>query len=145
MIKSIATGMIAFIYSGQIKAQFLKKLLNDVQQTAQNLQGYLCIHSRLTTTTGSGLFKPASTIGLWTSTGIPGYDFYKKLTSVQGSQIPMLQAMEQAGCGGYIVKWQISGKDYSAISLLIKTEEKSFPDFFFKIRAAGIDCTEKQP
>ncbi|MDP4130195.1 MAG: DUF4412 domain-containing protein [Bacteroidota bacterium] len=99
----------------------------------ETVQGYRCVHSKLTSTTGSGVFKSSSTMDLWTSTEVPGYDLYKKLSSVQGYQTQMIQALDRAGCSGYILKMTASGNGYSMNSVLIKAEKKSFPDSLFEI------------
>lgn len=71
---------------------------------------------------------------LWTSTDIPGYEVFKKLSGGRaGYQIDMMQALEKAGCAGYLVKMQDSEKDYSMNMLLVKAEKQSFPDNFFVI------------
>ncbi len=92
-------------------------LLNSGLQTyrvsrigVESVRGYKCIHSKLTTTTGSGVFKSTSTSDLWTSTEVPGYDIYKKLTSIHSYQAGMSQALEQAGCSRIYCKNANGGK-----------------------------------
>ena len=101
----------------------------------ESSQGYRCIHSKLTTTSGSVIFKSTSAMDLWTSTEVPGYDIYKKLVSVQGYQAGMMQALDHAGCGGFIVKTEASGSGYSMSMQLIKAEKKNLPESLFDIPA----------
>ncbi len=51
----------------------------------ETVAGYSCIHSRIVSTTGSGMFKSSSTMDLWTSTAVPGYAIYSKLVTFQSS------------------------------------------------------------
>ncbi|MEO6963003.1 MAG: DUF4412 domain-containing protein [Puia sp.] len=100
----------------------------------ENIQGYRCTHVKLTTTSGSGMFKSTTTMNLWTSTDIPGYEVFKKLSGGRAAfHIDMMQALEKAGCAGYLVKMQDSEKDYSVNMVLVKAEKQSFPDNLFVI------------
>jgi hypothetical protein len=114
-------------------------LINAGQKTQvrkigpERVNGYECIHAKLTTVSGSGMFKSTTTFDVWTSTTVPGYDMYKKLVTVQGMQIQMLQSLDKAGCAGYIVKMQTAAKDYSMKMMVIKAEKKDLPASMFQI------------
>jgi hypothetical protein len=101
----------------------------------ENINGYSCIHAKLQTTTGSGLFKSTSTMQLWTSTGVTGYSSLKKMM-LQNVTPAMMKALEAAGCGGFIVKMASDGnKNYSMTMLLTKAEGQTFSAALFKIPA----------
>jgi hypothetical protein len=100
----------------------------------ETVAGYSCIHSRIVTTTGSGMFKSSSTMDLWTSTSVPGYAVYSKLLSFQSSTGGMLGALNKAGAGGFLVKMTAGdGEKYSMTMLLIRADQKSFPASLFEI------------
>lgn len=101
----------------------------------ETIQGYPCVHSKIVTTSGSGRFKYSSSMEVWTSTAVPGYALYKKMTSLQTTQTGMISALETAGGGGVFVKLVVSGTEYSMEQLLIKAEEKSLPASLFLIPA----------
>jgi hypothetical protein len=100
---------------------------------AETIMGYHCTHSRVTTSSGSGMFKSSTTMDLWTSTEVPGYDVYKKATAIQGYQIQLIQALEKAGCGGYMLKMQTASKDYAMNTEVIRVQRKTLPDSLFEI------------
>jgi hypothetical protein len=108
----------------------------------ETVQGYSCVHSRIKSIMGSGLFKSTSTVDVWTSTSIPGYDLYKRLCTTANIRIKMLQAMESAGAGGAVIKETAGDKDYTMTMLLTKAEEKSFPDALFQIPAGYSQSNE---
>jgi len=99
----------------------------------ETVQGYNCIHSRLTTITSQQ--KLGSTNDIWTSTDVPGYTALKKLTRIQGVTPKMSQALEEAGCGGFIVKMSMQSKELLMEMLLIGADRKTFPDAMFRIPA----------
>jgi hypothetical protein len=99
----------------------------------ETVLGYSCIHSKLVSTVGSGRFKSTSTIEIWTSTAVPGYSLYKKMSSMQTSQMAMFKALENAGASGIFVKMMVAGKDYSYEQNLIKAEESKFSADLFRI------------
>ena len=102
----------------------------------ETVTGYSCIHSRIVTTTGSGMFKSSSTMDIWTSTSVPGYATYSKLVSFQSSTGGMLGALTKAGAGGFLVRMTAGdGKEYSMTMLLIKAQQGSFPASLFEIPA----------
>jgi hypothetical protein len=117
----------ALIHSGPGKYQVTRL-------GTETVAGYPCIHSKIVTTVGSGMFKSSSTMEVWTSTAVPGYGLYSKLLSVQGSQVGMFGALEKAGASGFLVKMTAGdGKDYSMTMELFHAEEKSFPASLFLI------------
>ena len=101
---------------------------------SETVAGYPCIHSRVVSTMGSGMFKSTSTVDIWTSTAVPGYALYSKLLALASSQAGMLGALNKAGAGGFLVKMTAGdGKDYSMTMELFHAEEKSMPASFFEI------------
>lgn len=109
----------------------------------ESVSGYPCIHSKIVTTVGSGMFKSSSTMEVWTSTAVPGYGLFSKLLSLQGSQEGMFGALEKAGAVGFLVKMTAGdGKDYSMTMQLFHAEEKSFPASLFAI-PGGYTNSEK--
>jgi Domain of unknown function (DUF4412) len=99
----------------------------------ETVQGYSCIHSKLVSTSGSGLFKSTSTTDIWTCSSVPGYSLFKKMSSLQTTQTGMISALENAGCGGIFVKFVVSGKNASVEEVLIKAEESKFSEDLFRI------------
>jgi hypothetical protein len=99
----------------------------------ETVQGYSCVHSKVVSTIGSGMFKSTSMIDIWTSTGVPGYSLYSKITTIQSSQSGMMKALENSGGGGVFVKMVVTGKDYSVEEVLIKAEEIKLSADMFRI------------
>ncbi|HEY5461617.1 MAG TPA: DUF4412 domain-containing protein [Hanamia sp.] len=100
----------------------------------ENVQGYNCIHARVVSTTGSGMFKSSSTMDVWTSVDVPGYAVFKKATIQQNVQPAMTKALDDAGCAGFFVKMtNADAKDYSMTMQLTKAEKQTFPASMFKI------------
>lgn len=99
----------------------------------ETVNGYNCIHAKLVSTTGSGMFKSSSTEDIWTSVDVPGYDLLEKATLQQNITPGMLKALNDAGCGGFFVKMSSSDKDYSMTMQLTKAEKQSFSSSMFKI------------
>jgi hypothetical protein len=115
-------------------------LINGIKQSYQitkvgneTVNGYSCVHVKMVTTSGSGLFHSTSEEDLWTSTAVPGYALYKRLSSVSAIKPQMIQALDQAGANGFIVKMTSSAKDYSMTMLLIHAEEKNNSASLFEI------------
>jgi hypothetical protein len=102
---------------------------------SETVQGYNCMHARLVSTTGSGMFKSTSTTDVWTSTDVPGYSIYKAGMAIHNSTPAMIRALEQVGCGGFLVRMAIQGKDYSSNMVLVKAQQKSFPASLFQVPA----------
>jgi hypothetical protein len=105
----------------------------------ETVMGYPCTHARLVMTSNSKS-KTQITEDLWMSQEIPGYSIYKQLAAraVQGGRNvtpKMMQALEQAGCTGFIVKMQMQSADVSAVMQMITAEQKSFPASAFEIPA----------
>ncbi|HEY4967940.1 MAG TPA: DUF4412 domain-containing protein [Puia sp.] len=99
----------------------------------ETIRGYPCVHLKIVSTTGSGRFKFSSTMDVWTSTAVPGYALYKKMTNLQTVKAGMIRALDNAGGSGVFVKWVASGNDYSMEQILIRAEEKKFPASLFLI------------
>ena len=101
------------------------------------VQGYSCIHVKMTTNSGPAMFRTKTTQDLWVSTAVPGYALYKKLTSVNAIRPQMMQALDQAGASGFIVKMETADKDYSMTMSLLNAQEKTFPAALFEIPEIG--------
>jgi hypothetical protein len=101
----------------------------------ETVQAYSCMHAKIVSSSGSGVFKSTTTMDIWTSTAVPGYSLYKKMTALRTSEIGMLSAMENAGCSGLFVKLVIAGKDATMEEVLIKAEESKFSADLFRIPA----------
>lgn len=99
----------------------------------ETIAGYHCIHARVTSSTGSGMFKSTSTYDVWTSTDVPGYEIYRRVLTQRNASPGMLGALERAGCAGFLVKMTSGGKDYSMTMELIRAQEKSLPASLFAI------------
>jgi Domain of unknown function (DUF4412) len=99
----------------------------------ETVQGYPCIHAKITSTTNTRFFKSSTTFDIWTSTEVPGYALMQKMMEVQNIQPAMMKALQEAGCNGYFVKINTTAKDYSMSMLLIKAERKTFPASLFEI------------
>lgn len=100
---------------------------------SENADGYSCTHSRVVTTTGSGMFASSSTMDIWTSSSVPGASVFKSLISLNPSQAGMFTALEKAGCGGVLVKISMSGKDYTMSEDLMQAEKRNYSADLFKI------------
>ena len=99
------------------------------------VHGYHCTHATIVTTSGKGMFASSSTMDIWTSPAVPGYASLKKWMTTQNITVKMLQALEQAGCDGYIVKLESHDKDYSMTMELTTAKKTTFPASLFKIPA----------
>jgi hypothetical protein len=116
----------------------------------ETVAGYSCIHSRLTVVTGKD--KNATvTEDIWTSNAVPGYAQMKKMMSNQHVTPKMLQAMEQAGCDGMMVKVQAQSApqqqgqsmQFSMSMVLITAGRKDFPASMFEIPAGYTAMTSQ--
>lgn len=101
----------------------------------ETVQGFNCVHSRLTSGSGSGMFRSSSTMDVWTSSNVPGYALLKKAMTMRNVTPKMMQALKRAGCAGYFVKISTQGKDFSMNMELIKAEQKNLPSSLFRIPA----------
>jgi hypothetical protein len=129
----IDTGL---INSGAGETYQVKKIGTEM------VQGYSCIHSRLTSTIGSGMFKSTSTEDIWTSTAVPGYELFMQMASIQNVKPKMMVALENAGAGGFFVKMTAGDKNYSMTMVLAKAEQKTFPASMFMIPAGYKESNE---
>jgi Domain of unknown function (DUF4412) len=100
----------------------------------ESLLGYNCIHAKLTIFP-AGVKNGGTTEDIWTSADVPGYTTLKNLSAVQGVTPKMMQALEQAGCGGMIVKVNVVSTVISMEMVLLTATRKSFPDAMFSIPA----------
>lgn len=99
----------------------------------ETVNGYNCVHAKLTSTMGSGMFKSSTAMDIWTSVDVPGYELFKKAMVQQNVTPAMMKALDDAGCGGFLVQMKSSSKDYSMTMQLTKAEKQSFPSSMFKI------------
>jgi Fe-S cluster assembly iron-binding protein IscA len=108
----------------------------------ETVAGYSCVHAKLSIST-TGLKTPIVE-DIWTSTGVPGYAEMKKLMTVHNITVKMLDALDQAGCNGFMVKMTMtptgeaaSSKDLaiSTNMVLITAARRSFPASLFEIPA----------
>ena len=97
------------------------------------IQGYPCVHSRLTSSPNSRFANSSTTFDIWTSTAVPGYSLIQKVESLENLKPGMMQALYQAGCGGSFVKMSSTRPDFSMEMLLTKAEMKAFPASMFAI------------
>ena len=100
----------------------------------ESLLGYNCIHAKLTIFP-AGVKSVGTTEDIWVSVDVPGYATLKNLSAVQGVTPKMMQALEQAGCSGMIVKTNMVSTVISMEMVLITATRKSFPDAMFSIPA----------
>ncbi|MEO8111559.1 MAG: DUF4412 domain-containing protein [Ginsengibacter sp.] len=124
-------------------------LTNMVHQKCQvtkigneTVNGFNCIHAKLVSTTGSGMFKSTSTEDIWTSADVPGYATFKKATIQQNITPAMTKALNDAGCGGFFVKMTSVDKHYSMTMQLTKAEKETFPASLFKIPSGYKESNE---
>lgn len=108
----------------------------------EKIQGYNCIHSKITSSFNSRFLKSSSTFEVWTSNEVPGYALIKKLTMIENIRPDMMDAIDKAGCGGFFVKMVSTGKDYSMEMLLIKAVEKNLPASLFEIPSGYSESKE---
>ena len=119
------------IDSGLINGLHQKYQVTKLENETVN--GYNCTHAKLVTTTGKGIFKSTGTEDIWTSTDVPGYDLIKKASLQQNITPGMMKALNDAGCGGFLVKMANSSKGYSMTMQLTKADKQTFPSSMFKI------------
>jgi L-rhamnose mutarotase len=101
----------------------------------ETIRGYNCTHAKLTSSFGRGITKSTTTMDIWTCPDVPGYAMLKKWMSAQNVTPKMMQALDQAGCGGFLVKMSTQAKEFSYTMELIKADQNSFPASMFKIPA----------
>ena len=104
----------------------------------ETVDGYNCIHAKLTITSAK---KQVVTEDVWTSTAVPGYANFKKMATSQNVTPKMMQAMDQAGCGGFFVKIMMQSKNYSMTMLLANVQRKTFPASMFQIPSGYVPAT----
>jgi hypothetical protein len=99
----------------------------------ETVNGYPSVHCQMKSTIGSGLFKSTSSMDIWTTKSVPGYDLYRRLCATANVKPRMMQSLENAGAGGAVIKMTSAGKGYTMSMILVKAEEKSFPAALFQI------------
>jgi hypothetical protein len=109
----------------------------------ETVNGYNCIHSKLTITLpGSKTTIPQD---IWTTTDVPGYSALQNMLSSQHVTPQMMKALEQAGCNGFFVKMSMHTTAYSLDMVLIKATRKTFPASDFEIPAGFTAQTNTNP
>jgi hypothetical protein len=112
-----------------------------VKVGTETVAGYSCVHSKLTMVTQNA-GKPLTVVeDLWTSTAVPGYAQLKQMMSNSNITIKMLQALDQAGCGGFVVKVTMLNQSVSMNMLLMSAVRKTFPASMFEIPAGYTPAT----
>ena len=108
----------------------------------ETVQGYNCIHSKMTSIIGG---KTEVTEDIWTSNDVPGYALLKSFATIQNVTPKMMQALDQAGCGGMFVKMTTQSTSFSMDMLLIAAGRKTFPDSMFQLPAGYTQATVVNP
>jgi hypothetical protein len=109
----------------------------------ETVQGYPCVHVKVKSTIGSGLFKSTNSMDMWTSTAVPGYGMYKALMTGRDAGTPqMMQALDNAGAAGFIVRLDAGDKNYTMSMVLILAQEKNLPASLFEIPAGYTDSKQ---
>ena len=99
---------------------------------AETVNGYRCIHSRLTTIGPRG--KSSAVIqDIWTSTDIPGYGVIRQMMTLQNVTPKILQALEQGGCSGVFVKMIMQSSAISSSTILIRADAANLPASLFQL------------
>ncbi len=104
-----------------------------VKVGTETVQGYSCIHARMTMSTPGS--KVSITEDIWTSNDVPGYAALKKMELIQNVTPAMMKALEQAGCDGFMVKVVMHSTTYSLDMVLVQAVRKDFPASLFEIPA----------
>jgi hypothetical protein len=104
----------------------------------ETVQGYHCIHSKLTISYGKG---SAVTEDLWTSTEVQGYAVLKKMEAIQNVTPKMMAALDQAGCGGFFIKVVVQSTAFSMTMLLMSADRKNLPASMFQIPPGYVQAT----
>ena len=97
---------------------------------AETVNGYYCIHSKLTIKMGN---QQDITEDVWTSTDVPGYSMMKKKMISKNITPKMLDVLDKAGCGGFFVKMDMQSSYISMSMNLITAAHKTFPASLFQI------------
>lgn len=129
------------IDTAQLNASQRKVTCTVTKIGNETVAGYSCVHSKLTMVTPSGNKPITVTEDLWTSTAVPGYAQLKQLMSTQHVTISMLQALDQAGCGGWVVKMTMQSESIGMDMVLITATRKTFPASTFEIPAGYTPMT----
>jgi hypothetical protein len=99
---------------------------------AETVNGYSCIHARLTTTGARGK-SAAITQDIWTSTDIPGYNTIRQMMTMQTVTPKMLEALQQAGCNGVFVKMTMESPVISSSMILARASAANLPASLFEL------------
>ena len=110
-----------------------------VKVGSETVQGYSCIHARITMSTPGS--KLLITEDIWTSNDVPGYAALKKLAQVQNMTPGTMKALEQAGCDGFTVKVVMHTTAYSLDMILVQAVRKDFPASLFEVPAGYTAAT----
>jgi hypothetical protein len=98
----------------------------------ETVNGYTCIHARLTTISPRGKSAAASQ-DIWTTTDIPGYNTIRQMMTLQHVTPRILQALEQAGCNGVFVKMTMQSPMISTSMILVRAGAADLPASLFEL------------
>jgi hypothetical protein len=99
----------------------------------ETVMGYPCIHSKMIIMGQNK--KEVVTEDIWTSVAVPGYAQLKRYLSNQHVTVKMIQELENAGCGGFLVKIAGGTPQMKFEMSLVTAERKNFPASMFVIPA----------
>jgi hypothetical protein len=98
----------------------------------ETINGYPCIHARLTTSSSRGRGTPV-TQDIWASTDIPGYAIIRQMMTLQNVTPGMMQALEQAGCNGVFIKMTMQSAVISTSMVLVRAGAMDLPASLFEL------------
>jgi hypothetical protein len=107
----------------------------------ENVLGYDCVHAKLLSTIGAGIFSSSTATDVWTSTAVPGYALIKT-ASLQSISPTMMLALEKTGCGGFFVKMTSQGKEHSMTMTLARAQQQNLPASMFRIPSGYTQSNE---
>ncbi|MDR3714659.1 MAG: DUF4412 domain-containing protein [Puia sp.] len=108
----------------------------------ETVAGYPCIHSKMAITPAGGK-STVITEDVWTSTGVPGYTALKSSMAVRNVTPKMMQALDQSGCSGFIVKVGATSKTFTMYMVLITADRKTFPASQFQVPSGYTAATSQ--
>jgi Domain of unknown function (DUF4412) len=96
----------------------------------ETVGGYTCTHAQLKTSYGRGT---STTQDIWTSKDIPGYSVIQQMFSGSNVTPKMMQALDQAGCGGFFVKMTMESPQISMTMVLTSASATNLPASLFQL------------
>lgn len=107
---------------------------------AETVNGYNCIHARLTTIGSRGKVSSV-TQDIWTTTDIPGYTSIRQMMALDNFTPGILRALEQAGCNGVFVKMTMQSSIISSSMILIRASAANLPASLFELPSGYTPAT----